>query len=60
MVLLQDAAYFATGAQAAQAYVFMDDVSLSGLVSMIHPSVRVIDYGGLVEMMEKEKVVNFL
>ncbi len=60
VVLLQDAVYFATGAQAAEVYVIRDDVNRRGLELKVHNSVRVIDYRGLVEMMEKERVVNFL
>ena len=61
IVLLQDAVYSSpTVREPAQVYVIDEDVARRGLNSRIPPAVHVIGYDGLVEMMEKEKVINFL
>ena len=61
VVLLQDAVYYAVKGQArGEVYVVEDDITRRGLKSMIHPSVHVIGYADLVQMMERERVINFL
>jgi sulfur relay protein TusB/DsrH len=61
MVLLQDAVYSSTKLRVSvPIYVVADDVTRRGLSSRMPPSVHTISYDGLVAMMEKERVVNFL
>lgn len=61
LVLLQDAVYAAlTGRVRGEAYVIESDVSRRGLNARMPSSVKVIGYTDLVQMMEKERVVNFL
>ena len=61
IVLLQDAVYSSAKLRTSvPVYVVADDVARSGLGSRIPPSVQTISYDGLVAMMEKERVVNFL
>ena len=61
IVLLQDAVYSSPKVRApGQVYVIDEDVARRGLKARIPPAVHVIGYDGLVEMMEKEKVINFL
>ena len=61
VVLLQDAVYHAVKGRAhGEVYVVEDDVARRGLRSRIDPSVHVIGYPELVQMMERERVVNFL
>jgi sulfur relay protein TusB/DsrH len=61
VVLLQDAIYSAPrGEHAQEIYAIQDDASRRGLRDKLHSSVHVISYEKLVEMMEREKVINFL
>jgi len=61
MVLLQDAAYSAlSGKVPGEAYVLESDVTRRGLGGRIPKSLKVIGYPELVQMMENERVVNFL
>jgi sulfur relay protein TusB/DsrH len=60
VVLLQDAVYLARGALKGEIYVIRDDVARRGLEHSISPAVHVIDYLGLVDMMEKDRVIGFL
>ena len=61
MVLLQDAVYSAlTGKVPGEAYALENDVARRGLGGRVPKSLRVIGYSELVQMMEKERVVNFL
>ena len=61
LVLLQDAVYAAlTGKVRDAAYVLEDDVARRGLKGKTPSSVSVIGYSDLLQMMEREKVVNFL
>ncbi|MGA2875603.1 MAG: DsrH/TusB family sulfur metabolism protein [Nitrososphaerales archaeon] len=61
VVLLQDAVYSATGImELDRIYVIEDDVVRRGLGLKIPSRVNVITYDKLVQMMKKEKVINFL
>ncbi len=61
LVLLQDAVYASiAGKLRGKAYALEDDVARRGLKGRIPPSVQIIGYLDLVQMMEKERVVNFL
>jgi len=61
LVLLQDAVYAAlTGKVQGEAYAIENDVSRRGLKGRMSSSVKVIGYSDLVQMMEEERVVNFL
>ena len=61
VVLLQDAVYSATSnMKLDRIYVIEDDVARRGLGSKIPSTVNVITYDKLVQMMKKEKVINFL
>ncbi|MDG6904558.1 MAG: hypothetical protein JRN20_02095 [Nitrososphaerota archaeon] len=61
VVLLQDAAYSAGKLRGLdRVYVIEDDVARRGLQSKILTNARVISYDQLVQMMKKEKVINFL
>ncbi|MGA2666326.1 MAG: DsrH/TusB family sulfur metabolism protein [Nitrososphaerales archaeon] len=62
IVLIQDAVYSVRRALRAVASVYAveDDVARRGLASRLDPAVRLVSYAGLVELMENEKVVNFL
>ncbi len=62
IVLLEDAVYLALRENQIQVETFAiaDDVSRRGLNSKMPSSVHIITYDNLVEMMEREKVVNFL
>ena len=61
IVLLQDAVYSSPSVGAAgRVFVIEDDVARRGLRSRIPATVKVIGYEGLVEMMEGDRVVNFL
>lgn len=61
IVLLEDAVYSSPRVHAAgRAYVMEDDIVRRGLKSRLPSTVRTIGYDELLEMMEKEKVVNFL
>ena len=61
LVLLQDAVYGASKAKIRGAVYAIDkDVARRGLGARIPASVKVIGYPELVQMMESEKVVNFL
>jgi len=61
IVLLQDAVYSAlAGKVPGNAFALRSDVSRRGLSERMPKSVKVIDYPDLVQMMEKERVVNFL
>jgi sulfur relay protein TusB/DsrH len=61
IVLLQDAVYASiAGKVRGDAYALEDDVSRRGLKGRVPPSVKVIGYSDLVQMMENERVVNFL
>jgi len=61
VVLLQDAVYLACkdGLQ-GKVYVVKEDVMRRGLTSSIRAGVETIGYNGLVELMEKERVLCFL
>ena len=61
IVLLQDAVYAAlTGKVHGAAFALDVDVARRGLGGKMPRSIRVIGSSDLVQMMEKEKVVNFL
>lgn len=61
VVLLQDAVYSAAKlATVKRTFVIEDDVSRRGLNSKIPPKVSIISYAELVQMMKKDKVINFL
>jgi sulfur relay protein TusB/DsrH len=61
VVLLQDAVYSAlSGRIPVEAYALEQDVARRGLGSRVPKSVKVIGYSELVQMMEKDRVVNFL
>ena len=61
VVLLQDAVYsVAKLIGLRQVFVIEDDVARRGLKSKIPSHVQVIDYDQLIQMMKKEKVINFL
>ncbi len=61
IVLLQDAVYSSPRIQTpGEVYAIDEDVARRGLKARMPPTVHVIGYDGLVEMMEKEKVINFL
>jgi len=61
LVLLQDAVYAAlAGRVQGEAYAIENDISRRGLNARLPSSVKVIGYSDLVQMMEKERVVNFL
>ena len=61
VVLLQDAVYAAlTGKVRGTAFALDVDVARRGLNGRMPRSISVIGYSDLVQMMEKEKVVNFL
>ena len=61
VVLLQDAVYAGlTGRVQGEVYAIEGDVSRRGLGTRMPRSVRVIGYPDLVQMMERERVVNFL
>lgn len=61
IVLLQDAVYSVTKMNSPkQAYVIDDDIARRGLKSKLPPGTNVISYDQLVQMMKKEKVINFL
>jgi len=61
VVLLQDAVYAALSAKIpGNAFALRSDVSRRGLSDRVPKTVKVIDYPDLVQMMEKERVVNFL
>ncbi len=61
VVLLQDAVYSVVkGKVRGDVYVLEDDVTRRGLKSKIPQSVHTIGYAELVQMMEREKVINFL
>lgn len=61
IVLLQDAAYEAPKVKApGQLYVIEEDVAQRGIRSILPSSVHVIGYDQLVDLMETEKVLNFL
>jgi sulfur relay protein TusB/DsrH len=59
IVLLQDAVYSASRVGGlSEVYVVEDDVTRRGL--KVPATVHMVSYNGLVQMMEEEKVVNFL
>lgn len=61
LVLLQDAVYASRNLSIpGGVYVIDDDVSRRGLKAKVPPAVHIITYEGLVELLEHEKVVNFL
>ncbi len=61
IVLLQDAVHMArSGAIPGSVFALADDVARRGLTGSISPSVQVIGYDKLVEMMEGDRVVCFL
>jgi sulfur relay protein TusB/DsrH len=61
VVLLQDAVYAAPKLAALKkVFVIKDDVTRRGLNSKIPAGMVVISYDQLVQMMKKEKVINFL
>ncbi|MDG6901406.1 MAG: hypothetical protein JRM80_05535 [Nitrososphaerota archaeon] len=61
LVLLQDAVYATqTGRVRGKAFALDLDVMRRGLAGRIPPSVTVIGYPELVQMMERDRVVNFL
>lgn len=60
MILLEDAVYLATMENNERLYVVSDDVERRGLKSKLQPGTNLINYDRLVEMMEKERVVNIL
>ena len=61
IVLIQDAVYASRTIRApGPVYAIEDDVERRGLRSVLPSTVRAIGYEELVEMMETEKVVNFL
>ena len=61
LILLEDAVYLAASReQIGEVYVISDDVERRGLKSRLKSSAHLINYDQLVEMIEKEKVVNFL
>lgn len=61
IVLLEDAVYFALkGRLGRETYALVDDVNRRGLNSKVPSSLHLLTYDDLVQMMEKENVVNFL
>lgn len=61
VVLLQDAAYASPKVKVpGQLYVMEEDVAQRGIRSVVPPDVHVINYDGLIAMIEKEKILNFL
>jgi len=61
IVLLQDAVYAASKLTALKkVHVVKDDVTRRGLNSKIPAGIGVISYDQLVQMMKKDKVINFL
>jgi len=61
IVLLQDAVYsFSRFKDATNVFAVEDDIARRGLGSKVPKNIHTISYDGLVEMMEKDKVVNFL
>lgn len=61
IVLLEDAVYSSAKVHAAgRVYVMEDDIARRGLTSKLPSTVHSIGYDELLQMMEKEKVVNFL
>ncbi|MDG6997903.1 MAG: hypothetical protein JRN15_02180 [Nitrososphaerota archaeon] len=60
LVLLEDAVYHATTERNGQLYAITDDVERRGLRSKLQPSIVLISYDQMVEMMERERVVNLL
>jgi sulfur relay protein TusB/DsrH len=60
LVFLEDAVYCATKTEGLSVHVIRDDATRRGLVSKIPSSVKIITYDDLVQMIETEKIVNFL
>lgn len=61
IVLLQDAVYSAMKMTSPkQIYVIEDDIARRGLKSKLPSGTNVISYDQLIQMMKKEKVINFL
>lgn len=61
VVLLQDAVYLTRGGNLkGEVYVIRDDVVRRGLSDSISSTVHVIGYDGLVDLMDKDRVVGFL
>ena len=61
VVLLQDAVYLARSTDfRGQIYVMAEDVVRRGIQSTIPANVHIIEYSDLIDMMEKDRVVNFL
>lgn len=61
IVLLQDAAHASPKVKApGEVYVMEEDVAQRGIRSILPSNVHVIRYDRLVEMMERERVLNFL
>lgn len=60
LVLLEDAVYHTTAEGNGKLYAITDDVDRRGLRSKLQSNIVLISYDQLVEMMEKERVVNLL
>lgn len=61
IILLQDASYLACSKTVrAGVYVIRDDVVRRGIRSKIPANVHIIEYGDLIDMLETDKVANFL
>lgn len=61
LVLLEDAVYLAASPkQIGEVYAISEDVERRGLKSKLKSSTHLINYDQLVELIEKEKVVNLL
>lgn len=62
VVLIQDGVYFDARrfvGSKAKVYILRDDVEKRGLVDRVHEDVEFIDYGQLVDLIVRNKVVNF-
>ena len=61
IVLLQDAVYSAIQlGDSSPVYAIDEDILRRGLRGKVPTSVHVINYDALVQMMEKEKTINFM
>jgi tRNA 2-thiouridine synthesizing protein B len=60
VVLLQDGVYLDPSSVKGKVYAVKRDVELRGLASRLPSSVRVIDYGELVDLIVANKVVNLV
>lgn len=61
IVLIQDGVYVdvADLADSREVFAISDDVTKRGLASLLDPRIKVIDYGGLVDLIVSDKVYNF-